>query len=67
MLCDRESLLTNRTRDPAAISTLRGLAPELVIVIVFVCTGGPGSVPGVPLHDRLMRIVMSTGANCAQR
>jgi hypothetical protein len=51
MLCDRESLLTNLTRLPAATWMLRGLAPLAVIVIVVVWTGGEfeGGLVGEPL------------------
>jgi hypothetical protein len=51
MLCDRESLFTNSTREPAAIWTFCGVTPPAVIVIVFVGTGGPlGAIGESELH-----------------
>ena len=41
--CGRESLFTNRTREPSATSMFLGLAPEAVMVMTLVLTGGPGS------------------------
>ena len=50
MLCERESLFTNSTREPGEICTLFGLAPDAVSVIVFV-TVGVGLVELLPPHD----------------
>ena len=51
MLCVRESLLMNSTREPCAIETTFGLTPAEVMVIVLVATGGSDGEGDVELEE----------------
>jgi hypothetical protein len=62
MLCVRESLLMNSTREPCAIETTFGLTPAEVIVIVFVATGGSEGEGDVELEEPPQATVKRTTA-----